>query len=418
MSSSSLSEFLSANKAKFLSDLKADGAKSWTVVMGNEAGDLDSIASAIAYSYLTPRKPTIGLIQTHRQDLSLRAENLYAFKLANLSPTHDDLFTIDDLPVPPAELKCNFALVDHNTLWAPWRRPDAKVVGIIDHHDDENNHIDADPRAIVVPLGSAASLVTETFKDSWTPADPANVPPPELATLLLSAIYIDTAGLKSSKAEPLDHASVAFLESRESNNPSLGGEEVSLFRIETTKELKSQKISITHLSSRDLLRRDYKQYTFSTATEGNPIRVGLSTVPMGIKQWLKNDPDGFRASLESWATERTLDVVGVLTTYNSARKGHHRRELLILVGGDPTSAYGQKALVETTTNVLVEGLEKTALLDLERVEFEGDFAAIEGVAGDRAHGDLPGQIRLWRQRNSDATRKIVAPAFKAILESM
>ena len=379
--------------------------------------DLDSIASAIAYSYLTPHKPTIALIQTARQDLSLRAENLYAFDLSKLSPIHDDLFTIDDLPIVPAELKCNFALVDHNSLLLPWRRSDAKVIGIIDHHDDEGKHPDANPRAIAVPLGSAASLVTQTFKDSWTPADAANAPPPELATLLLSAIYIDTAGLKGSKAEDLDHASAAFLEAHDTNDPSFGGKKNSVFRVETTKELKSRKTSVAHLSSRDLLRRDYKQYVFSTNDE-NPIIVGLSTVPLGLKQWLKRDPAGFRASLESWATEHKLDVLGVLTTYNSAHKGNHRRELLILVGGDPTSGHGQNTVAEAVANALVEGLESNSVIDLERVELNGDFEAIEGELGDHVHAKHAGYVRLWKQRNTDATRKAIAPIFRTILENV
>lgn len=33
-----LSAFLAANRAQFLEDVAKDGAKNWTVVMGNEAG--------------------------------------------------------------------------------------------------------------------------------------------------------------------------------------------------------------------------------------------------------------------------------------------------------------------------------------------------------------------------------------------
>lgn len=37
-SSIGLSTWLQANKASFLADVKFDGAKKWTIVMGNEAG--------------------------------------------------------------------------------------------------------------------------------------------------------------------------------------------------------------------------------------------------------------------------------------------------------------------------------------------------------------------------------------------
>jgi len=133
---------------------------------------------------------------------------------------------------------------------------------------------------------------------------------------------------------------------------------------------------------------------------------------------LKQDPAGFRASLESWATEHKLDVLGVLTTYNSAQKGNHRRELLILVGGDPTSGHGQNAIAEAVANVLAEGLEGTSVLDLERVELNGNFKAIEGAPGDQVHAKHAGYVRLWRQRNTDATRKAIAPIFRTILENV
>ena len=58
------SEWAREAKEEFLKDLKNDEAHGWTLVMGNEGGDLDSMVSALAYSYhLTHQvKPIVGCV--------------------------------------------------------------------------------------------------------------------------------------------------------------------------------------------------------------------------------------------------------------------------------------------------------------------------------------------------------------------
>jgi exopolyphosphatase len=404
--------------------------------MGNEAGDLDSVASSIAYSYLNSLRdhPTIALIQTPRPDviLPLRAENLHAFAAAKLSPDHDDILCIDDLPVPPSALTTTFALVDHNSLlplWAdrPAGAPEAKVVGIVDHHEDEKKHLDASPREIAVPLGSCASLVAKVFGETWTNAiASSSPPPPELATLLLSAIYIDTGGLKGSKTEALDIASGTFLEHIAHNMSSVPGgtgdagalgasANITAWRDSLAEDLSSKKSDVSHLSSYDLLRRDYKDYIF-TSSDGKKTAVGLSTVPVGLKAWLAKDPTGFRPALEAWARERKLDVVGVLNTFRTENKHKHRRELLLLIGAAPETSLSVKS--EENVNELVEalaqGLESKPILELEKVKLKDELAAIKGVEGD----EQKGIVKVWKQGNAKATRKIIGPIFREILEGV
>lgn len=178
--------------------------------------DLDSIASSAAYSYLASKlgttkvekQPTIALILTPRTDLYLRPENLYVFdQLAKLDTEHDypELLCIDDLPADAIK-SAKFVLVDHNSL-LPAFTGKGDVVGILDHHADEKHHIDTAAFREIAPVGSCASLVARHFKDSWNESVP-----PEVATLLLSAIYIDTGGLKPhDKAVQIDYDSAAFL---------------------------------------------------------------------------------------------------------------------------------------------------------------------------------------------------------------
>jgi exopolyphosphatase len=326
--------------------------------------------------------------------------------------------------VPPSKLASSFALVDHNSLLPSWDRPDAQVVGIIDHHDDEGKHTDASPRNITVPLGSCASLVAETFQDRFAPNENGTTPPQELATLLLSAIYIDTGGLKpKGKAEHTDEVAAAFLEKfagyASLNDPPEG----PAYRKATASSLMETKHNVEHLSSRDLLRRDYKQYEFNTA-DGVILHVGLTTVPLGTKVWLEKEAQnrpGYRKSLEAWALERKLDIVGVLTTFKSENKAHHRRELLILVGGaiaEPLSSVTSnvKENVNALASALAKGLEGQQVLELEPKEFKGEFADIKGPPGEHAHAkEVVDVVHFWRQNNVEATRKLIAPVFKSII---
>ncbi|KAG8972732.1 Exopolyphosphatase, partial [Tulasnella sp. 427] len=171
------SDFLVQTKKQFLKDLEEKKTEEWTVVMGNEAGDLDSLASSLAYSYLASKlrnSPTVALVQTPRTDFYLREENRYALTLANLDPSSSELLCIDDIPTssPLNSSITKFVLVDHNTLLPAFRGP-GRVVGIIDHHEDDKNHLDAEFREIE-RVGSCTSLVAKHFQNEWTPE--ANVP--------------------------------------------------------------------------------------------------------------------------------------------------------------------------------------------------------------------------------------------------
>ena len=54
----------------------------------------------------------------------------------------------------PTPQQARFAVVDHNRLLSSFTD---EVVAIIDHHEDENLHITADPR-VIKPVDFCASL--------------------------------------------------------------------------------------------------------------------------------------------------------------------------------------------------------------------------------------------------------------------
>ncbi|KAI8989154.1 DHH phosphoesterase [Trametes punicea] len=412
-SRTSLSSFLRESKAAYLADVKEGRGREWTVVMGNEAGDLDSIASAMAYAWYTSRvnsDTTVSLTQTPRADLHLRAENLYAFQLVHINP-ETDILCVDDVPVPPSQPfpSSRFALVDHNRLHPRFSHdnPDARVVAVIDHHEDEGLYKDtADPRIVAVPTGSCSSLVARLFEEH-----PGHMTP-ELATLLLCSILIDTNGLRrGGKAEEADYRAASFLiplvHALQNDAQSPGLVRQAPEAMERLQELhatlQSKKASVTHLSTRDLLRRDYKEYAFTPAhTPSKEILVGLTSVPIGFKSWLPCDPD-FWSQTEQFMVERGLTVLGILTSFRDAEKvgksgkAKHRREQMYVVRDD-----------EDLAKTLFDALDKCEELELKRKTFP-EFGVHKGFGPAF-------RTRIWKQKNVAATRKTTAPLVKAIIE--
>ncbi|KAL9940069.1 hypothetical protein V8E36_000774 [Tilletia maclaganii] len=225
-----LADFLRRTRAAAL-DILRDPSRSdaahLTLIMGNEAGDLDSLASAIALSYLLTHLPHPAptasastttaaqqqpeamhtvyapLIQTAHADLYLRPENEVICRFAGIDSSDAGvLLTIDALEAPaegggeeglvvvvPDSLrmdlasdprlraggKVSFGLVDHAALiprWGPHEHREVRY--LVDHHKDEGAHPNAfirylrGPGSVPAgepPIGSASSLVAELFQD-------------------------------------------------------------------------------------------------------------------------------------------------------------------------------------------------------------------------------------------------------------
>lgn len=390
--------------------------------------DLDSIASAIGYAWIQSevhKVPAVPLIQVERADLALRAENLHALKLAGLSESNDELLTLTDI----SELKPfpahKFNLVDHNRLADAYTidNPSAEVTAVIDHHQDEGLYPTANPR-IITPCGSCASHVAALCPREL---------PAELATLLLTAIIIDTDGFKpNGKTTQIDCDAgnhIAVKSTYANFLPPLSALAPIDFHIpdglynsqiimELTQTLSDKKSDVSHLSPFDLLRRDYKEYTHPLPwAKGTPsIQVGLSTVPVSLKDWAA---DGrLEDAATKWMTQRGLVILGVLTSFREDKsnilgkstKGKHKREMAwVILDGPPLANTLSEGLnVDVLGDRLAAGLEADGELHVEKFK---KFTLEKSKLPPRS------MELLYKQGNTQATRKAIAPLVKKILET-
>lgn len=391
--------------------------------------DLDSIASSIAFAWIQSvvhKKPTVPLIQVERADLKLREENLYALTLAGLSETQDDLLTLTELvdfkPFPSH----TFALVDHNRLGSTFTldNPNAEVIAVVDHHEDEGLYPQANPR-IISPSGSCTSHIAALCPPEL---------PAELATLLLTGILIDTDGLKpGGKALDLDRNSALFLATKStiSNvippmsalSPIDHPNPNALYDCQAIKDLtetlSTKKSDVSRLGALDLLRRDYKEATYTLSwVPGKPIiKAGLSSVSLRLKEW---GSDGrLETDAITWMQRRGITVLGVLASFKDTKgnkftktgKGKHKREMAWIVLEETelsSSSNGPTVPVSVLADRLWKGLEANDQLKVQQYKkFDMKKA-----------GKLPptSKARAYKQRNAHASRKVIAPALKDILE--
>lgn len=444
-----VADFILSQKEAFLADAASKNLKGWTVITGNEAGgesrdqtkisdtDLDSLSSSIAFAYLDNTlngNRSLPLTLTPRSKMNLRPENLLALQRCHIPPSV--LLHPEDIPGGTEGLisaGAKVGLVDHNSLLPRFGGESDynKVSSIVDHHEDEGVCLEANPRIIKVPTGSTSSLVTNYFTPGWKAAlsSPAGVnagPPPELATLLLSSLLIDTHGLKAGgKATQDDYDAANFLYgvSTLPQVEALGNGETDVSP-ELTKfatELVDTKYNVAGMTVTQLLERDYKQYPWDTASTRFPLlNVGLSTVPMSLKDQLKSEGSSWQkylATVDAFMVDTGIDVVGVLTTFKSS-KGKSRRELLVIVragGSLPDIEAAQEVL-----GAIAKGLEAdTEVFGLE--PWAGKEGSKTEELAKQAEAAINSATRVgkaWNQGNHRSTRKQVAPAMHAIISAL
>lgn len=270
--------------------------KNIRVFLGNEASDLDSMASSVLFAY-SKGEASAGLrnvpvMNIPRDDFGLRTEAAWLFSEVGIDASN--LVFLDDIDLSKlfAAGSSRLVLVDHNKLAAHQAGFSNAVEEIIDHHADEALF----PGAVrnIAPVGSASTLVTEALLAAGT-VDAG------IATLALGTILLDTVNLdpEAKRVTPRDEAAAEKL------LKLAKADRKSLFD-----GLQFEKFNVATLSSRDILRKDYKEYRMGS------LLCGMSSALLSLADWFKKDKD-LEASLREYAKSRKLDVLLVMCAYTA-----------------------------------------------------------------------------------------------------
>lgn len=336
------------------------------------------------------------LLNMPRQDLNLRPDIKYLLNKAGIDST--SLPFLDDLSnFSPSELvKSKVFLVDHNRLMGPTRQIfGSRVIGIIDHHDDENAY-DEEIRQfrngsggpkIVKRSGSCSSLVTNYWQAKIGPGVFEN--DKNLALLALGPLLSDTSSMKSKVEEP-DTKAFELLKR------SLGFSQDDVDQMYTT--LDTYKKDVSSLTGQEILRKDYKEWS----PEGNMItrsdkknvvkgKFGISSVVKSIK-WLYDAYDDFNHDMKVWGEERNLDTMVVMCSYKSPEDGSFCRDILFWSPCNTASEELQRVIKEVS-----EPLELHPM-----------------------NVNPPGheKIHFFHQHNTKYSRKQVAPLLKLHIQGV
>jgi exopolyphosphatase len=291
---------------KFLSSatkLSLENTPNLFVVLGNEAMDLDSIVSSITYSHFLQCKNSknvyVPIMNIPRQDLRLRTE--VTWFLQKLEIDSNNLLFWPDIK----NLKeYSLILVDHNHLASYQDHLGSKIVEIVDHHHDDKLYECAHRNIEMV--GSTCTLIAREILKS-------QIPTMEIAHLLLGCILLDTQNLDTNfKATPLD-IDVALQLRSICGMTEL--DQTSLYS-----DLLRERFSVESLTSYDLLRSDYKQFT------SRNLVYGISSVKLDWNQWMEKDLNIVK-TFDEFTREKSIKLLVVMCAY--IVDGKLRRKLIL-----------------------------------------------------------------------------------------
>jgi exopolyphosphatase len=404
------------------------------IVIGNEAGDADSIISAICYSYVQEcafpngGKLTPVVSISGKDFQSQRPETVRLLQLAGISP-QECLCYIDDVSILQSDAETNIlniTLVDHNRLTA--NRPYLNatdvtytVVRILDHHLDEGYHTDTCAERNIAYennmalVASTCTLIVEAMQNGLvtTPY------PMSLSLLLLGVILLDSVNMdpRAGKVTERDVTAIqALVDHTDWQCGDLDSEARTLLGVSDTSSncspdltamfqtLQNAKFSPAFwngLSARDALRLDYKQFTPSPPSR-EVKAVGVSTVLQSRSEFWKKDE--LLSSIRAYMKEVQIELFGIMFAYNSdsmnasESSGSGLIRELSLVGSDPL-------LLER----LVEFLQSEGSLEIREIN-----QTTPGMITEDKNEHLT--IRSFQQMNTAASRKQIVPLLLKFFE--
>lgn len=291
-------------------------------------------------------------------------------------------------------------ITDHNVLGQAFSYLNDSLVGIVDHHVDpigEKRAPLSQETQIVVPLGSASTLVAERYLAS-TPLptlgsadfEPTSLIDAAIANLLIGTILIDTANMdpKMDRGTPRDEAAISGLVS----HLNACGDQYGLRTLEERTSLFNQlqaiKFDMSRLGSPELLRKDYKSWT---ADNGASTKYGISSVTLSTAEWLSKDND-IPTVFANYISENDLAFLLVMTSFTSDDR--FQRELMA------QAAPGQEEILDKVISAVSEELT------LKEAPFPAELKA------------SPSSTKFFKQENHKLSRKQVQPAVHTALSKL
>lgn len=388
------------------------------IVIGNPAGDADSIVTALCWAYVASwaQEPANGNILTPvmsipRHDLQTqRPETMLLLQWASVSI--DSLLDVTDVRNDPDRFcGAQVTLVDHNRLdtsaFDAGTVLDWTVTGILDHHYDEGLYKDTcDMREIAfennrATVASTTTLVAEraTNNDERLPSD--------VALLLLGTILLDSVNMNpaAGKGTPRDQAAIdALLANTDwrdgrltvSADPKLwdsetGRPDPSVF-FERLQQAKFDVDFWKTLSVRDALRLDYKQFNPNgSGDSGSPF--GASTVLVDWNTFLEKE--NVPASIAAYMQDVNVSFLAIMCAFTLPNSDELHRQM-ILCAKQPT---------------LLDDL----IQHLQELGPEDNLQLVERTESSVSEGNL--HVRAFDQNKINASRKQVAPLLIRYFES-
>lgn len=373
------------------------------LVTGNQSADMDSVVCAITYSYFYAQRfpheqPFLPLINISKDELKLRRDIELLLKSNMIS--QDELFFLEDILdiVKSSTVQLEVVLVDHCNLQGElltklYDEEKLKVSGIIDHHEDEHMFQDAKPRDIR-PNGSCSSLVFNYWYDQLR-----EKMSPEPILLLLGPLLIDTANMTQKVEQGDVDAFSRYQKILEKNSVPLeitlavpGSSSFQSFYY----TLKAAKKDMEGFSLYDILRKDYKQFTF-VSKSGNRASIGFSSVGKGMAWLTKNfSAEDFVESCTRMLETFHLDVIVMTTSFTRKDTNQSAREFCHYSNSDDF-----KDLSKYATELLLD----------DNLYLSDNAQNIIGAINEKR------VFHVYNQARVTATRKQVVPVVKSIIEA-
>ncbi|XP_024255155.1 exopolyphosphatase PRUNE1-like [Oncorhynchus tshawytscha] len=288
----------------------SEGSSGIHVVLGNEACDLDSMVSSLAFAYFLSTtsgsscKTVVPVLNIPRAEFPLRLDNVFLLKESGV-PSEALVFRDEvDLAGLHRAKRLVLSLVDHNVLPSADIDLEEAVVEVIDHH-----HLERTPSTSCSVtngiVGSCATLVTEYIHHKAP-----EVLDRQVAQLLYGAIVLDCVNMapEAGKVTSKDSLLACLLESRFPDLPPRG----ALFQ-----SLQSAKFDISGLSTEQILLKDMK-----AVSEGD-LRLAVSTVYMTLDMFLQRK--SLQRELCEFCHKHRFGAVVAMTISFNERSEPHRQ---------------------------------------------------------------------------------------------